>query len=257
MKRILAIALCICLALAAYAEDKKPAATTPATAPAATTPAAQPDSSYSIGMLLGANLKSNGLIVNLDSFMAGFKASQTGAKPKYTDEEAQAAVQAALAVAKEKKLAATLAEGKAYLESNKKKAGVKVTASGLQYEVLKAGSGKKPVATDTVKVDYEGKSIAGVVFDSSYERGEPVTFPLDQVIPGWTEGVQLMNVGSKYRLVVPSELAYGDQGAGDVIAPNAVLVFEVELLSIEVPEAAAPADAPAETPAAPADPAKK
>jgi FKBP-type peptidyl-prolyl cis-trans isomerase len=252
MKRIFAIALCICLALAAYAEDKKPAA---GAAPAAATaaPAAQPDSSYSIGMLLGANLKSNGLIVDLDAFMAGFKDTQTGAKPKYTDEEAQAAVQAALSVAKEKKLAAVLAEGKAFLENNKKKAGVKVTASGLQYEVIKAGTGKKPVATDTVKVDYEGKSIAGAVFDSSYQRGEPVTFPLNQVIPGWTEGVQLMNVGSKYRFVVPSELAYGDQGAGDVIEPNAVLVFEVELLSIEAPEAAAPAEAPA----APADPAKK
>jgi hypothetical protein len=121
---------------------------------------------------------------------------------------------------------------RAFLAENGKKAGVTTTASGLQYEVLKQGTGAKPAATDTVKVHYEGKLLDGTVFDSSVQRGEPVSFPLNRVIPGWTEGVQLMTVGSKYKFVIPSELAYGDQGAGP-IPPHSVLQFEVELLSIE------------------------
>lgn len=123
------------------------------------------------------------------------------------------------------------AKAAAFLAENAKKAGVKTTASGLQYEVITEGKGARPKATDQVKVHYEGKLVDGTVFDSSVKRGEPVTFPLNQVIPGWTEGVQLMTVGSKYRLVIPAALGYGEQGAGP-IPPNAVLVFEVELLDI-------------------------
>ena len=124
-------------------------------------------------------------------------------------------------------------KGKAYLAENAKKDGVKVTASGLQYEVIKEGTGKKPAATDTVSVHYEGTLINGQVFDSSIRRGQPVEFPLNRVIPGWTEGVQLMSVGSKYRFVIPSNLAYGEHGAGGAIGPNETLIFEVELLDIK------------------------
>jgi FKBP-type peptidyl-prolyl cis-trans isomerase FklB len=196
----------------------------------------QPDVSYSLGMLIGANLKTTGLEISTEAFLQGMKDVLAGKATKYSDAEAQAVVQASLQAAAEKKGAASLAAGRAFLEANGKKKGVVTTASGLQYLVLTAGAGPKPKATDTVKVNYEGKQLDGSVFDSSIARNEPATFPLDGVIPGWTEGVQLMPVGSKYRFFVPSDLAYGDQGAGNVIGPNAVLVFEIELLSIEAPQ---------------------
>ena len=123
-------------------------------------------------------------------------------------------------------------DGEAFLAANKKKDGVKATESGLQYEVIKEGKGAKPKATDTVKVHYHGTLIDGTVFDSSVEREEPAQFPVNRVIKGWTEALQLMQVGDKYRLVIPSDLAYGESGAGGDIGPNAVLVFEVELLDI-------------------------
>ncbi len=123
-------------------------------------------------------------------------------------------------------------DGEKFLAENGKKKGVITTASGLQYEVLKAGSGAKPKATDTVTVNYRGTLIDGTEFDSSYKRGQPATFPLNGVIKGWTEGVQLMSIGSKYRFVLPANLAYGAQGAGPKIGPNSTLVFEVELLGI-------------------------
>ena len=121
----------------------------------------------------------------------------------------------------------------AFLKANKDKSSVKTTASGLQYEVLTEGTGPRPAKTDTVAVHYEGKLIDGTVFDSSVARGQPAVFQLDQVIPGWTEGVQLMKTGSKYRFTIPPELGYGARGAGGVIPPNAVLVFEVELLGVK------------------------
>jgi FKBP-type peptidyl-prolyl cis-trans isomerase len=123
--------------------------------------------------------------------------------------------------------------GKKFLDENAKKAGVKTTASGLQYEIMKEGTGPKPLATDTVIVHYHGTTIEGKVFDSSVDRKEPAKFPVNQVIPGWTEALQLMPVGSKWKLVIPSALAYGERGAGADIKPNAVLVFEVELLEIK------------------------
>lgn len=123
--------------------------------------------------------------------------------------------------------------GAAFLEANKKKDGVKVTPTGLQYKVIREGEGPKPSATDMVTVHYRGKLIDGTVFDASYDRGEPIEFGLNQVIPGWTEGVQLMNKGSKYEFYIPSNLAYGDQGAGDIIPAGATLIFEVELLSFK------------------------
>ena len=125
------------------------------------------------------------------------------------------------------------AEGEKFLAENAKREGVKVTASGLQYEVLEATIGQKPKATDSVKVHYEGTLIDGTVFDSSYRRGEPISFPLNGVIKGWTEGLQLMSVGSKYKFFIPYQLAYGEQGAGASIPPYAALIFTVELLGIE------------------------
>jgi FKBP-type peptidyl-prolyl cis-trans isomerase len=131
-------------------------------------------------------------------------------------------------------------EGAAFLAKNKTKAGVKTTASGLQYEVVKEGTGPKPKETDTVKVDYTGTKIDGTKFDSSVDRGQPATFPLNGVIKGWTEGLQLMPVGSEYKLVIPAELAYGEN-APPTIGPNATLIFDVKLISIETAAAAAPA----------------
>ena len=125
------------------------------------------------------------------------------------------------------------AEGEAFLAQNAKREGVKTTASGLQYEVLEATLGQKPKATDTVRVHYEGTLIDGTVFDSSYKRGESISFPLNGVIKGWTEGLQLMSVGSKYKLFIPYQLAYGEHGAGASIPPYAALIFTVELLAIE------------------------
>lgn len=121
----------------------------------------------------------------------------------------------------------------AYLERNMERPGVEVTNSGLQYRELRPGTGKQPDASDTVRVHYRGRLVDGTVFDSSYKRGQPAEFRLDGVIPGWTEGVQLMREGAKYEFVIPSHLAYGSKGAGDVIPPNATLIFEVELLEVK------------------------
>ena len=217
MKKYCILALCVCLVAPLMAEG-------------------QADISYSLGMLIGANLKTSGLEISPEVFIEGLKDVVAGKPTKFTDPEAQAIVQGALQAAEAKKGAANLAAGKAFLDGNRKKAGIKSTASGLQYTVLTAGTGPKPKASDTVKVNYEGRLLDGSVFDSSYARNESATFPLDGVIPGWTEGVQLMPVGSKYRFFVPSDLAYGDQGAGNAIAPNSTLIFEIELLSIELPK---------------------
>lgn len=138
----------------------------------------------------------------------------------------------ALAFAGTSKLVRAATPAADFLAANKERSGVTTTASGLQYEVLTQGQGESPVPTDTVAVHYEGKLVDGTVFDSSYQRGEPAVFRLDQVIPGWTEGVQLMKPGAKYRFTIPPELGYGPEGAGGVIPPNAVLQFDVELLAI-------------------------
>ncbi|MGD8385358.1 MAG: FKBP-type peptidyl-prolyl cis-trans isomerase, partial [Lysobacterales bacterium] len=162
-----------------------------------------------------------------------------GEKPRLTPEEAAAVRKAYIekrkqeqAAEKAKVGAKNLAEGQKFLAENKTKPGVKTTASGLQYQVIKMGEGPKPKSTDTVKVNYRGTLLNGTEFDSSYARKEPISFALDRVIPGWTEGLQLMPVGSKFKFFVKPELAYGENGGGP-IPPNATLIFDVELLGIE------------------------
>ena len=199
--------------------------------------------SYAMGLDVGGYFKDLGEDIQLDSLIQGMTASYKGTAPALTKEEITA-VQKEFAQKMQAKQAAMLKEmqeknsaaGKTYLEENKKKTGVVATASGLQYEVLKKGDGPKPDKDDKVKVNYVGTLIDGKEFDSSIKRGQPVVMGVSQVIPGWSEALQLMEVGSKYKLVIPAELAYGEKGAPPVIEPNSVLVFEVDLLSIEKEE---------------------
>ena len=170
--------------------------------------------------------------------LAGANGMLTDAEMQSTMQEFQKQVQAQQEAKQKVVGEKNKTEGEAFLAKNKARAGVKTTASGLQYEVEKEGTGPTPKATDTVTVNYKGTLMDGSTFDSSYDRGQPATFVLNQVIPGWTEGVQLMKVGSKYKFYIPAALGYGDKGAGATIGPNAPLVFEVELLSIGEPKAA-------------------
>ena len=197
--------------------------------------------SYSLGMLIGERiLKQYSEDINYYVMLEGIRAAHKGDETLLTMEEAQTAMQASEEKAIAEGVAKAKASGAAYMAENAKKEGIKTTESGIQYEVLTEGTGPSPVATDKVSVHYTGQLTNGTVFDSSVERGQPAEFGLNQVIPGWTEGVQLMNKGSKFRFVIPSELAYGDQGAGASIGPGETLVFEVELLDIlTAPEPAA------------------
>lgn len=205
--------------------------------------------SYSMGMDLGKYLNGMKDKIEFDVLKQGIEDGYSGVESKLSEDEIKAVQQkfaADMQAEKEAELAEmktkNMAAGQAFLEENKKKEGVKVTESGLQYEVLEAADGEKPKASDTVKVDYVGTLVDGTEFDSSIKRGEPAVFPVDKVIPGWTEALQLMEVGSKYRVVIPAELAYGDRGAPPVIEPNSVLVFEISLLDIQDPaEEGAPA----------------
>jgi len=189
--------------------------------------------SYSLGMNIVANLKQQGLD-SLDeaAFAEGIKAALAGDSTLVTEEESNQILQAYFAGLQEDKSKMASKEGEVFLAANAKKEGITVTESGLQYEVLTAGEGAKPLATDQVTVHYTGTTIDGKVFDSSVQRGQPATFGLNQVIAGWTEGVQLMSVGAKYRFFIPYNLAYGERGAGADIPPYAALIFEVELIKI-------------------------
>lgn len=200
--------------------------------------------SYAIGVANGAMFKESlkgmpGDPVNVDALLAGFEASMKGdsSSLKMTAEQAQTFLQTYFMEAQAKVSAAQKAEGDKFLAENKTKAGVITTESGLQYKVVKEGTGAKPAAEDKVKVQYTGKTLDGKVFDSSVERGQPAEFVVNQVIKGWTEGLQIMPVGSKYIFWIPSELAYGEHGAGQDIKPNSTLEFEVELIDIVKGEA--------------------
>jgi len=198
--------------------------------------------SYAVGVDLATRLKRQDLDLDVKALTAGFADGLAG-KPALTEEEQKAVLtdfgKSIRANAEEKQKVAAeknLKAGEDFLAANAKKNGVKTTASGLQYKVIKTGTGATPKPTDTVKVHYEGTLIDGTVFDSSVQRGQPVTFPVGGVIPGWTEALQLMKVGDKWQLFIPARLAYGERGVGP-IGPNSMLIFEVELLSIEKPEA--------------------
>ncbi len=255
---ILPAALLVATAVVAGAQTAKPAAQ-----PAAPAPSGQPQSvedraSYIIGYNLGRTFKQNDVKANMDLIMKGLREGLAGDKAMLTDAEMQSTMQTfqqqvmAAQQAKQKVMGEkNKAEGEAFLAKNKSRPGVKTTASGLQYEVEKEGTGANPKPTDTVTVNYKGTLMDGTVFDSSYDRGQPATFVLNQVIPGWTEGVQLMKPGAKYKFYIPSSLGYGEQGAGAAIGPNSPLIFEVELLSVGKPEE--PAKPGAATPGQPAE----
>jgi FKBP-type peptidyl-prolyl cis-trans isomerase FklB len=279
---------CMFLTAPAQAQDTPPAKTSPAPAPkasqGATTPktgqgtAAKPaapaplvlktqqeKASYAIGANIGRGMKKDGVQIDARILSRGMSDAITGKKLAMTDEEMQAALtvlQADVRKRMEVEAAAVAAANKAtgdqFLAANKAKDGVVTLPSGLQYKILKEGTGPKPAATDEVVCNYRGTLIDGTEFDSSYKRGTPATFPVDKVIKGWTEALQLMPVGSKWELFVPSNLAYGERGAGqrgaDVIAPNSTLIFEVELMSIKDKSEAKPAaDAKPGDPAAQPD----
>jgi len=249
-----------------YPQQTPPASTPPATtpaAPAATTPKAATTKppvkkpaaaapalttkkqkfSYALGMSIGTqvggNLKKQSVEVDPTLVSQGLKDALSGAKPRLTQEEAQAVlteVQSEVRKEQQEKMqeasAKNKTEGEAFLAANKSKEGVVTLPDGLQYKILTAGTGPKPTASDSVVCNYRGTLINGTEFDSSYKRGQPATFGVGQVIKGWTEALQLMPVGSKWQLVIPSSLAYGERGAGADIGPDSTLIFEVELLSI-------------------------
>lgn len=189
--------------------------------------------SYSLGMNIAASLMNDGLDnVVVKDLALGLEDLLKKSDTRVSAEEAQQILQSGIQEAQSKKFGAVKEEGAAYLAENAKKEGVTVLESGLQYEVITVGKGNKPAATDNVTVHYKGTLIDGTVFDSSIERGQPATFPVNGVIPGWVEGLQLMTEGSKWKLHIPFNLAYGEQGAGGSIPPFATLVFEVELIKI-------------------------
>jgi FKBP-type peptidyl-prolyl cis-trans isomerase len=241
------------------AATAQPASPAPATSPKAQTPAAKTHTataaksaapltlktqkdrfSYALGMKMGANLHKQSVPIDPAILARGLKDAMAGGKTLLTDDEAQAAlteVQNDLRKKQQAKMQeagdANKKEGEAFLAANKAKEGVVALPSGLQYKILKEGTGPKPTASDSVVCNYRGTLINGTEFDSSYKRGQPATFPVGGVIKGWTEALQLMPVGSKWQLWIPSDLAYGERGPSPEIGPNAMLTFEVELLSIE------------------------
>ncbi len=195
--------------------------------------------SYTIGVNIGMSMKQQSVDIDADILAQGLKDGITGAKTAMTDEEMRqtmAAFQEEMTDMQAERMKALAEknkkEGEIFLAENKKKDGVKTLPSGLQYKIIRDGKGDKPNLTDTVTTNYRGTLIDGTEFDSSYKRGQPAKFPVKGVIPGWTEALQLMKVGSKWQLFIPSDLAYGKRGAGSVIGPNATLIFDIELISI-------------------------
>ena len=244
MRRFGWMSVCLCVVGGAVmAQDVAPPAPAAASAaPAVDEKTAADVSSYGIGMNIGRGLKSDGVDINLDTFLQGIRDALQGAEPKYSREQLQAAFKVFEQSIQAKRQQRTKgvgeknkADGLKFLADNKARPGIMTLPSGLQYQVLRAGNGASPKATDTVKVHYEGTLLDGKVFDSSIKRKEPATFPVNGVITGWTEALQLMKVGDHWRLFIPSNLAYGEQGAGELIGPGATLVFDVELLDILPP----------------------
>lgn len=192
--------------------------------------------SYIIGMDIGTNLKKQSIDVEPNILAKGVEDALTGGKPLLSEQEIRetmTAFQNEMKVRQEVVAKKNKEQGESFLTENKKKEGVKILQSGLQYKVIKVGGGKKPKLNDNVTTHYRGTLIDGTEFDSSYKRGGPATFQVSGVIPGWTEALQLMEEGAKWQLFIPPNLAYGDRGAGGVIGPNATLIFEIELISIQ------------------------
>ncbi len=189
--------------------------------------------SYALGLGIGHQLKSMGIEdFSIEDFCKSITDVMEGKETALTSQEAQMLLNTYFQEKQKAESAKAISEGKAFLEENAKKEGVITTKSGLQYEVLTEGTGNQPKVTDTVRCHYEGSLIDGSIFDSSYKRGEPAEFGLNQVIPGWTEGVQLMKEGAKYRFYIPYVLGYGENGAGSSIPPYSTLIFDVELIKV-------------------------
>ena len=225
----------------APATKKTTPGTKPSTAAGTALTTQKAKNSYALGMSIGSGLKRQGIATVVDpaTVARGMRDAMAGSKTALTDDEAKAAMQQLrgevekMQEAKAHEAGASARkEGEAFLASNKSKDGVKTLPDGLQYKVVTEGSGPKPAATDTVTVNYRGTLINGKEFDSSYKRGQPASFPVNGVIKGWTEALQLMPVGSKWQIYIPADLAYGDRGAGGDIGPGETLVFDVELISI-------------------------
>ncbi len=228
-------AAALVIALSLVACEKKAPPPVPPKGPALDTDVAK--ASYGLGYNIAGNVDNQyGKALDTKAFLGGMEDGFSGAKAKVAESEVLASLNALNEARTEERselAVKNLAASKAYLAENAKKKGVVTTASGLEYEVLVEGKGPKPKLTDTVTTQYTGTLIDGTVFDSSAERGAPATFPVKGVIPGWVEALQLMPVGSKWRIVVPSDLAYKDRGAGNRIGPNEALIFEIELISKE------------------------
>ncbi len=189
--------------------------------------------SYALGLSIGNNFLNSGIKdLNMDDFVNGMTDVLKEKKPAISYDEAKQVINEYFMKLQKEKLEINKKAGEEFLAINRGRAGVVELPSGLQYQVLKTGNGPKPTATDKVKCHYHGTLINGTVFDSSVERGQPAVFGVNQVIPGWVEALQLMPVGSKWRLFIPSNLAYGEHGAGEMIEPNSTLIFDVELLDI-------------------------
>ncbi len=232
MKRFMIIAAALSVALTASGENKPPQLKD-----------LKDKVSYSIGLDLGFNFKKQNLELNPDALLAGVKDALSGKQPLLNENEVKETMTALTKEIEDKQKALAVQnvkDGEKFLAENKKKEGVKTTASGLQYKVIKEGTGPKPKLTDAVVANYRGTLINGTEFDSSYKRGQPATFPLTGVIKVWTEALQLMKVGSKYHLFIPPNLAYGDRGMGPGLGPNATLIFEVELVGIQPSETPSP-----------------
>src|SRR5205814_5114486 len=247
MKRLIICLGAVCIASIGLAQDK------------AQLKDQKDKASYSIGYDIGETFKKQNVELNPDMLFGGLKDALAGKEALLTKEEREKTLQAFQKEMMEKQIAASkeaatknAAEGEKFLAENKKKDGVKTTASGLQYKVLKEGSGPSPKETDTVVTNYRGTLIDGTEFDSSYKRNEPATFPVNRVIKGWTEALLMMKPGSKYQLFIPSALGYGERGVGKDIGPNSTLIFEVELLSIKPPEPSPTPGAAGNKPSTPA-----
>jgi len=243
MKTFVITAVALSFALAAFAEDKPPQLKD-----------LKDRASYSIGLNVGFNMKRQNVDINQDAFIAGFKDAITpGKTPQLNEEqvrETMMAFQKDMEQKQTQQAEKNAGEGQKFLSENKTKDGVKTTASGLQYKVMKEGNGAQPKATDTVTVNYRGTLTDGTEFDSSYKRNQPASFPVGGVIKGWTEALQLMKAGAKYQLFIPPDLAYSKEGRPG-IPPNSVLIFEVELMDVKAaaqPFGASPAPSAAPSP---------